>query len=140
MDTEEGKAWSLDFAKKVEVEYKKFLTLCLEYPDFSMVPSKTVDDFWHYHILDTQKYQEDCEKIFGYFLHHFPYFGMRGQEDADNLQQAWSESLALYTKRFGDMDNELWFASARCPNCGRRGNNQQPYFHEERPSLPKLAA
>lgn len=137
MDNQEGLGWSLEFAKRIAVEYRRFLTLCLEYPEFAMVPSTYVDDFWHFHILDTQSYQEDCQKVFGYFLHHFPYFGMRGEEDAHNLKTAWLASCALYEKRFGVIDKQLWPISKRCPNCGRRGGNGN--FNEERPRL-KLAA
>ena len=81
MDKDEGYGWSLEFTKQVATEYKKYLTLCLENPDFPVVPSSFVDKFWHFHILDTQKYAADCNEIFGTFLHHFPYFGMRGEED-----------------------------------------------------------
>lgn len=136
MDKDEGLGWSLEFTKRVAYEYKRYLTICLENPDFPMVPCTFVDEFWHFHILDTQKYQDDCSQIFGYFLHHFPYFGMRGEEDAENLKKAWAESCALYEKRFGSIDRELWSASKRCPNCGRRINH---YSMEDRPRL-KLAA
>lgn len=72
-----------------------------------------IDDFWHLHILDTQKYAEDCQVIFGYFLHHFPYFGMRGEEDAKNLSDSWEETCNLYQNRFGSL-SELWVSSERC--------------------------
>lgn len=139
MDVEEGYGWSLEFTQKVVNEYKRYLTLCLENPDFPVVPSTFVDEFWHFHILDTQKYQEDCEHIFGYFLHHFPYFGMRGEADAANLKQAWTESCDLYEKRFGTIDKELWPASKRCPNCGVRCRSSHHYFNEERPRLTQVA-
>jgi len=139
MDKDEGYGWSLEFTKRVAEEYKRYLTLCLENPDFPMVPSTFVDEFWHYHILDTQKYQEDCDQVFGYFLHHFPYFGMRGEQDAQNLKNAWADSCDLYEKRFGSIDKELWPASKRCPNCGVRCRDGHHYFKEERPRL-KLAA
>lgn len=138
MDKEEGYGWSLELARQVSTEYKRYLTLCLENPQFPMVPSTLVDKFWHYHILDTQKYAMDCDLIFGYFLHHFPYFGMRGEDDAKNLEKTWAESRALYVKRFGQIDDMLWPASARCPNCGRRSENE--CFMEERPQLLRLAA
>lgn len=139
MDKDEGYGWSLEFTKRVAEEYKRYLTLCLENPDFPMVPSTFVDEFWHYHILDTQKYQEDCDQVFGYFLHHFPYFGMRGEQDAQNLKNAWADSCVLYEKRFGSIDKELWPASKRCPNCGVKCRDSHHYFKEERPRL-KLAA
>ncbi len=137
MDRDEGYGWSLDFTKKIANEYKRFLTICLENHDFPMVPSSFVDKFWHFHILDTQKYADDCNVIFGEFLHHFPYFGMRGEDDEKNLKQAWIDSRSLYIRRFGEIDDTLWPTSARCPNCGRRSENQ--CFKEVRPQL-KLAA
>lgn len=140
MDFEEGFGWTLEFTQQIAAEYKKFLTLCLENPSLPVVPSSLVDKFWHLHILDTQKYQEDCDQIFGYFLHHFPYFGMRSEQDAKNLQQAWSDSCSLYRKRFGYLDAKLWSSSNRCPNCGVRCRNGYAGFvSEERPKLASLA-
>ena len=65
----------------MELEYRRFLTLMKKYPHEQTSPLVDVDMFWHYHILDTMKYAADCEAVFGYFLHHFPYVGMRGEED-----------------------------------------------------------
>ncbi|WP_301668279.1 glycine-rich domain-containing protein [Neisseria basseii] len=135
MDKEEGLGWTLEMAKNIAEEYRKYLTLCLEYPDEAIVPSGMVDDFWHLHILDTQKYAEDCQNIFGYFLHHFPYFGMRGQEDADNLREAWQDSCQKYEARFGKPDKTFWQSSGRCPKCGRRSKNNVTNEHR-----PRLAA
>ena len=132
MDKEEGLGWSLEFTKRVAHEYRKYLVLCKENPDSAIVPSSFVDDFWHFHILDTQKYQEDCDQFFGYFLHHFPYFGMRGKEE--NLKSAWTESCAIYEGRFGDLPKDLWLVSKRCPNCGRRCNDAK-YSMAQRPRL-----
>lgn len=140
MDPEEGLGWSLDFTMRVADEYRKFLTLCKENPDLPIVPSTLVDNFWHFHILDTQKYQEDCEAFFGYFLHHFPYFGMRGEQDEENLEAAWQETCRLYETRFGTLPKDLWVASGRCPNCGRRSSEgTKRYQMEERPRLPLAA-
>jgi hypothetical protein len=35
-------------------------------------PSKDVDEVWHSHLLHSNKYFLDCEKIFGHYLHHLP--------------------------------------------------------------------
>jgi hypothetical protein len=40
------------------------LTLIKLYPTKGIVPRKTMDEFWHQHILDTQAYREDCQAIF----------------------------------------------------------------------------
>jgi hypothetical protein len=36
--------------------------------------NRDADEVWHYHLVQTQKYQADCEKMFGpgHFLHHTP--------------------------------------------------------------------
>ncbi len=107
MDKKDGKGWTLTQTLKVEKWYKRFLILCLKYPKQSIVPNGAIDDFWHYHILDTQKYAEDCQNTFGYFLHHFPYFGMRGAEDALNLENSFEATTQLYKKEFGESLTEL---------------------------------
>jgi hypothetical protein len=101
MDAEEGEGWSRETVDRLEVEYKRFLILLVKYPDAVVAPSKDVDAFWHGHILDTMKYAEDCERVFGYFLHHFPYFGMRGAADAAALAAAAQTMQQLSDKEFG---------------------------------------
>ena len=122
MDPDEGRGWSDEYARQIETEYRRYLTLARLHSTKPVVPSREVDTFWHYHILDTQAYAADCEQAFGYFLHHFPYFGMRGPEDMDALGRAYDETLALYEDEFGPPPEDLWprAGMSRCPNCGRR--------------------
>jgi len=102
MDAEEGHGWSREYADKMEIAYRRFLALMTKFPEETIAPTKDIDKFWHGHILDTLKYAEDCEKVFGYFLHHFPYFGMRGEEDAKSLQAAADKLHVLYEREFGE--------------------------------------
>jgi hypothetical protein len=74
---EAGKGWSLDRANAVECEYRHFLLLMKVFPYEPAAPLADVDTFWRYHIVDTMKYADDCEQVFGYFLHYFPYASMR---------------------------------------------------------------
>ena len=122
MDTEEGGGWSFDQCERVELEYRRYLALSRHYPEKAVVPSKVVDTFWHTHILDTQAYADDCDRVFGYFLHHYPYFGMMGEEDAQALGAAYDETLALYESHFGSPAEDIWAreGASRCPNCGRK--------------------
>src|SRR3954471_4348768 len=76
-DPEEGHGFAASELDLREQEYRRFLALHLAYPEMDVVPCKLVDGIWHQHILDTNAYARDCEAIFGRFLHHFPYFGMR---------------------------------------------------------------
>ena len=75
---EDGYGWSAGYADQMEVAYKRYLILHAKHPDLTLAPEQDVDRFWHMHILDTRKYAADCETTFGYFLHHFPYLGLRG--------------------------------------------------------------
>ncbi|HUF80784.1 MAG TPA: hypothetical protein VMN03_06585 [Burkholderiales bacterium] len=102
MDSDEGQGWTREYADTMETAYKRFLTLLVKYPQTTVAPSKEIDKFWHAHILDTLKYAEDCQQVFGYFLHHFPYFGLRGEGDAAQLAKAGKEMERLYQKEFGE--------------------------------------
>jgi hypothetical protein len=64
------------------------------------VPTHEIDEFWHQHILDTLKYVDDCQYVFGYFLHHYPYFGLRGAEDAQALADSFEKTRALFIEHF----------------------------------------
>ncbi len=118
LDPREGKGWSREYADQMEVAYKRFLLLSVKYPDMPTIPTSDVDAFWHYHILDTMKYADDCQNAFGFFLHHFPYLGMRGEEDAQNLQDASILTHDLYLKEFGEpMSFSKTEEGATCATC-----------------------
>lgn len=104
---------SADAVSLAEGEYRRFLTLKKLYPDMEFVPSKLVDAFWHAHILDTRSYAADCERVFGYFLHHFPYFGIYGAEDKQALEDAFDETRRVYESHFGPYP-EFETTAARC--------------------------
>ncbi|CAF1502460.1 unnamed protein product [Rotaria sordida] len=120
MDADEGEGWSHEQVNEIVPEYRKFLLLTKMYENQAVVPSKLVDKVWHYHILDTQAYAVDCENVFGRFLHHYPYWGMRGESDLKSLQDAFSMTLQLYEKEFGPAPENIWRTESRCPKCGRR--------------------
>jgi hypothetical protein len=64
-------------------------------------PSKDVDEFWHNHILDTKKYREDCQAIFGFYLDHYPYFGMDQESTKEDLNVAFEKMQRLHEQEFG---------------------------------------
>lgn len=97
----EEKGWTPEYCDEVEGLYRKFLALNVRYPDQKICPSGPIDDFWHAHILDTRAYAEDCDCLFGAYLHHFPYFGMRDEKDRADLEAAFEESLNLFVLHFG---------------------------------------
>src|ERR1700740_1497129 len=102
MHKESGEGWSLEKANAVEFEYRRFLILMKKYPSEQHAPLVDVDTFWHYHILDTMKYASDCDQVFGYFLHHFPYIGLRGEDDEAAHQRVGLRMKELYEATFGE--------------------------------------
>ena len=108
------------------------------YPTKTIVPSKDIDTFWHTHILDTKKYTTDCEILFGKYFHHFPYFGMRGKKDEDNLKQAFHETNQLYLYHFGESP-----LSSGMADCGSLCSEPKPdwdgnnFYMNERPILSR---
>lgn len=57
---------------KIEIEFKKFMKLVLREDGPLAMLDKRVDEFWHSFILFTPQYQEFCEKVIGFFVHHQP--------------------------------------------------------------------
>jgi hypothetical protein len=118
MHKESGQGWSLGTANAVEFEYRRFLCLMKKFPNEQTAPSVDVDTFWHYHILDTMKYAADCEQVFGYFLHHFPYIGLRGADDHAERVRAGTRMQTLYQVTFGAVSAGLDQESAAAAWCG----------------------
>jgi len=102
MHEESGEGWTLERANAVEFEYRRFLFLMNKFPNEQTAPLVDVDTFWHYHILDTMKYAVDCEAVFGHFLHHFPYIGLRGEDDEAAHVRVGERMKELYEETFGE--------------------------------------
>jgi hypothetical protein len=103
----------------MEAEYRRFLALHTAHPEAEIVPCRIVDAMWHRHILDTRAYAADCDRIFGSFLHHFPYFGLRGEADARALKRAYDDTLQLYRDAFGEPPDATWTSSDGSSRCRR---------------------
>jgi hypothetical protein len=147
MDPEEGEGWTREFVEHMETQYKRYLTLVAKYPRETIAPAKDVDRFWHAHILDTRKYAADCRRVFGFYLHHFPYFGLRGAEDAAALARAGERTRELYETEFGaelerkgsafcSIAAEAFCSVADAAFCSVSAG---PVDTSTRPSLPPLA-
>lgn len=98
---EDSSFWNNETLGQAEKDYKYFVALHLLYPEEILVPSKIIDMYWHQHILDTKKYAEDCQSIFGKFLHHDPYFGIGGENDKELNIAAFERTKKLWKESFG---------------------------------------
>jgi hypothetical protein len=71
-----GHAWTIERADAAVGKYKKWLLLQRKYERVVLSPGREVDTVWHFHILDSRAYIRDTARIFGRYLHHYPYFGI----------------------------------------------------------------
>src|SRR5882762_8875025 len=112
MDPELGEGWTREYAEGIERGYRTYLTMLAKYPDHAedILLSKDVDEFWHTHILQTIKYTEDCEAVFGKYLHHAPHIGKVTSADKEKRIALAEKTRRLYEREFGDEQvyNAAW--------------------------------
>lgn len=112
--------WPLEQVEVTEDIYRKWLVLQKIYQNDATVilaPNKQLDEYWHFHILDTQKYMKDCDIVFGGYLHHYPYFGLTNEETQTDLENAFEMTRQLFWKYF---EHDLLGASNRCSSTSCR--------------------
>jgi hypothetical protein len=82
------------------------------FPAAALSPTRAIDEVWHRHILDTRTYAADCDRLFGAYFHHDPYFGLRSAAEQAALDAASDELADLYARAFGqdllDVDDVSW--------------------------------
>jgi hypothetical protein len=99
----EKQSWSLERADAARAEYVRFLTLLRMKPGFMLVPWPNaeglddLDQFWHQHILDTAKYEADCNRLFGRMIHHNPHVVRGSGQETDAVEK----TQRLYARTFG---------------------------------------
>jgi hypothetical protein len=103
MDPELGEGWSREYADNIAAAYKRYLVMQVKYPDDAedILLAKDVDEFWHTHILQTRKYFEDCQAMFGRYLHHEPHVGEITQAVIEHRDQLAEKTRRLYELEFG---------------------------------------
>jgi len=106
MDAELGEGWTREYADSIETAYKTYLTMLVKYPDDAedILLSKDVDEFWHTHILQTMKYAQDCQAVFGNFLHHAPHVGEITATDLERRTALAEKTRRLYEQEFGGVE------------------------------------
>jgi len=97
-----GIGWPRGKLDYVEGQYKNWLYLRRKYETLTLPPTDDVDKLWHYHMLDSRAYLRDTMTIFGCYLHHFPYFGIRGERDRKELIEAFEKMQQLHLLEFGE--------------------------------------
>lgn len=102
--------WSLRYARRVIVEYKRFLELTIV-AEHSCCPSDAVDQAWHQHMVYTRSYWDDlCPNVLQRPLHHGPTRG--GQREQKRHHEMYAETLASYERIFGSpAPSDIWPAA-----------------------------
>ncbi len=108
---EQHPEWSAKRLEEALQEYRRFLALCKDNAARKVSAPPDVDVVWHTHILDTVNYGNDCNRYFGYYLHHNPCLG---PADLDGDLR----TIELYRQKFGRPAPPLWSARATCANPG----------------------
>lgn len=107
-------AWDLTRAILAVKNYKRYMAVTKALGGVQLVPNGDIDEIWHMHILDTRAYMKDCQELFGEYLHHFPYFGMLGEENEQQWLTVQSQSASLWQNLFGE---ELYKANLDAQKC-----------------------
>lgn len=91
--------WEKKFAFKAIWEYKKFVYLGVM-SDFSVTPSKIIDQVWHEHILFSAGYREFCQEIIQYNFDHNPEL-VSLDNQTETFQAQYFHTIELYKIEFG---------------------------------------
>ncbi|MES2706126.1 MAG: TIGR04222 domain-containing membrane protein [Verrucomicrobiota bacterium] len=114
--------WTRDFARRVVVEYKRFVYLAMT-AGHPVSPSEEVDQAWHLHLVYTRSYWDGmCGKVLGRPLHHGPTTG--GREEGEKFAGWHARTLQSYFAIFGQSPPvDIWpdpeTESARAGNARR---------------------
>lgn len=107
MHAEDRPGLSCDQAIDAIKKYKGFLFLYHINNGGSISPSRYIDHVWHTHITDTELYAVQTAYLFGYYLHHFPFFGNRSEEDRSSLFETAARTMQRASFYFG-WDDDDW--------------------------------
>ena len=113
MDPVRGEGWTREYADSIETTYKTFLTMLVKYPEDAedIALSEDADEFWHTHILQTIKYADDCQEVFGNFLHHSPHLEEITPAYTDKKVASAEKTRQLYEREFGAGMDAAWSGS-----------------------------
>jgi hypothetical protein len=99
--------WDKAFTLKAIWEYKKFVYLGV-ISDFSVTPSKIIDQVWHEHILFSSGYRKFCEEIIQMDFDHNPDLGNMNNQ-VDKYKSQYFQTINLYKNEFGfEPPEEIW--------------------------------
>jgi uncharacterized membrane protein YgcG len=87
-----------DYLNRLVEEYKRFIQLAKKN---KVTPSTIIDEFWHFHILNTKDYVKFCDDYIGRYLHHSP--------SNSPMEEQYEKTLRLYYDTFKEIPNEQFW-------------------------------
>jgi hypothetical protein len=102
--TDQG--WGAERAQSAEKRYRRFFYLKAVLPEGKASPSAEVDLFWHQHILNTQQYGPDCQRVARRFLHH-TFLTPSDPVQAREIQTVWLATWICYEALFEEPYEEM---------------------------------
>lgn len=86
---------------EAETALRQYYSLFMLSDDRCFAVSAEVDEYWHWHILDTQGYIGMCERVFGRVMHHVPL--MPGDEPAfEEVRATYEKSRNILLEHYGN--------------------------------------
>ena len=107
--------WDRTRAINAVKNYKRYMSVTKAIGGLQLVPNGDLDEIWHMHILDTRAYMRDCDSLFGEYLHHYPYFGMLGEDNKKQWLEVQSESEVLWFSLFKEDLYSTGNSAQKCP-------------------------
>lgn len=107
--------WDLVSTKKAVLDYQRYMAVTKALGGIQLVPNGDIDEIWHMHILDTRAYMRDCDTLFGEYLHHYPYFGMLGEENKRQWLDVQAQSEQLWQRLFDEPLYRNDSVAQKCP-------------------------
>jgi len=111
-------------------EYRRMLHIIQKFPGVPAVPSKLVDLVWHEHILDTQTYRHDSQRLFGKYVHHAPSFGDASDEEViaekKEMVKQQQEMLEKYVALFSEEPSAAVWPLVSSGTSPARGGGRLP--------------
>lgn len=95
-----------DYLLALEIEYKRYISLLIYYPNSRRPISAAVDEMWHTHLLFTKDYNRFSEAVIGKFIHHCP---SEGREQVENMKPRYMvNTIAEYESVYGKASSDFW--------------------------------
>lgn len=95
---------SLEEAKELFEDTKKFLYLCGTNRDLRLSPTEALDKGWHEFLMYTKQYREFCNRYFGEVIHHVP----RDPENPPTGPNGILLARKLAEENFGGLLSRNW--------------------------------